>query len=93
MTLLEIGQALRQARKARKMTLQHVADALGMGIATLSRLERGELEDISAGRLLRVADYVGMQRVVRPAGFGMTLDEAMADADGELAVAKQQERP
>lgn len=85
MTLQEIGQALRAARKERGHTLQTVASALGMGIATLSRLERGDLDDIGARRLLRVADYLGLQLVVRPAGHGMTLDEAMQDAAMDFA--------
>jgi len=84
MTLTEIGQALRAARKQRGYTLQKVADDLGMSIATISRLERGDLDDIGVRRLLRVADYVGMQLLVRPAGFGMTLEDALADADKDF---------
>lgn len=84
MTLTEIGQALRTARKQRGLTLQKVADDLGMGIATISRLERGDLDDIGARRLLRVAEYVGLQVLVRPAGFGMTLDEAMEEAESDF---------
>jgi transcriptional regulator with XRE-family HTH domain len=84
-TLSEIGQAIRDARKQRGHTLQTVADALGMGIATLSRLERGDLDDIGARRLLRVAEYLDLQLVVRPAGHGMTLEEAMKDAATDFA--------
>jgi transcriptional regulator with XRE-family HTH domain len=85
MTLTEIGQALRGARKKQGHTLQTVAGALGMGIATLSRLERGDLDDIGSRRLLRVAEYLGLQLVVRPAGHGMTLEEAMEDAASDFA--------
>lgn len=84
MDLTEIGQALRVARKQRGLTLQKVADDLGMSIATISRLERGNLDDIGVRRLLRVAEYVGLQLLVRPAGFGMTLDEAMEEADRDF---------
>jgi transcriptional regulator with XRE-family HTH domain len=84
MTLTEIGQALRAARKQRGFTLQKVADDLGMSIATISRLERGDLDDIGVRRLMRVAEYVGMQLLVRPAGFGMTLEEAMQEADSDF---------
>ncbi|MBO9512518.1 MAG: helix-turn-helix transcriptional regulator [Variovorax sp.] len=84
MNLAEIGQALRVARKRRGLTLQKVADDLGMSIATISRLERGDQDEIGVRRLLRVAEYVGMQLLVRPAGFGMTLDEAMEEADGDF---------
>jgi transcriptional regulator with XRE-family HTH domain len=86
MTLSEIGIEIRQARKQRGLTLQAVASDLGMGIATLSRLERGDLDDIGMRRLLRVIEYLGLQLVLRPAGFGMTLDEAMKDADEALVV-------
>ncbi|MBT2333111.1 helix-turn-helix transcriptional regulator [Variovorax paradoxus] len=85
MNLSEIGQAIRDARKKQGQTLQTVASALGMSIATLSRLERGDLDDIGARRLLRVAEYMGLQLVVRPAGHGMTLEEAMDDAAKDFA--------
>ncbi|CAN5384499.1 hypothetical protein BH10PSE18_BH10PSE18_44240 [soil metagenome] len=85
MTLSEIGQAIRDARKQRGYTLQAVATALGMGIATLSRLERGALDDIGARRLMRVAAYLDLQLVVRPAGHGMTLEEALEDAASDFS--------
>lgn len=88
MTLTEIGQALRAARKQRGFTLQKVADDLGMSIATISRLERGDLDDIGVRRLLRVAEYVGLQLLVRPAGFGMTLEEALEDSNSDLVGGK-----
>jgi transcriptional regulator with XRE-family HTH domain len=92
MTLQEIGQAIRITRKARGHTLQTVATALGMGIATLSRLERGDLDDIGARRLLRVVEYLDLQLVVRPAGHGMTLDEALEDAARDFASQTQDPR-
>jgi transcriptional regulator with XRE-family HTH domain len=93
MNLTEIGQAIRTARKQRGFTLQSVADDLGMSIATISRLERGDLDDIGVRRLLRVAEYVGMQVLVRPAGFGMTLDEAMEEADRDFLGEGKSPRP
>ncbi|CAN7743994.1 helix-turn-helix transcriptional regulator [Variovorax sp. LjRoot290] len=93
MNLTEIGQALRAARKQRGLTLQKVADDLGMSIATISRLERGDLDDIGVRRLLRVAEYVGMQVLVRSAGFGMTLDEAMKEADRDFQSEGRGPRP
>ena len=91
MSLSEIGQAIRAARKKQGHTLQTVASALGMGIATLSSLERGDLDDIGTRRLMRVTEYLGLQLVVRPANHGMTLEEAMQDAAGDFAA--QGERP
>ncbi len=93
MTLTEIGQALRDARKLRRLTLQKVADDLGMSIATISRLERGALDDIGVRRLLRVAEYVGLQLLVRPVGFGMSLDEAMEESDRDFLAEARIERP
>ena len=90
MTLSEMGQALRDARKKQGHTLKVVASALGMGIATLSRLERGDLDDIGARRLLRVAEFLDLQLVLRPANHGMTLEEAMQDAASDFAA--QEER-
>ena len=93
MNLTEIGQALRTARKQRGLTMQTVADDLGMSIATISRLERGDLADIGVRRVLRVAEYVGMQVLVRPAGFGMALEEAMEDAKRDLLAEGKVPRP
>lgn len=81
MNVTELGFALREARKRRNLTLQKVAGDVGMSVATLSRLETGNLEgDITVGRLIRVGECVGLELVYRPAGFGMTLDEAVADS-------------
>ncbi|TAL65729.1 MAG: helix-turn-helix domain-containing protein [Burkholderiaceae bacterium] len=80
MNLAEIGLAVRDARRSKGLTLQVVAKDLGMGIATLSRLERGDLDGIGARSLLRVVEYVGLQLVTRQQGHGMTLSEAQEDA-------------
>lgn len=79
MSLKDIGQSIRDARKTKGDSLQKVADALGMSINTLSLLERGDVEELGVRKMLRVMNYVGLDLVARPRGFGMTLEDALSE--------------
>lgn len=62
-TAKELGDAIRQARRAKGLTLAEVALAAGTGVRFVSELERGkataELE-----RTLRVLGVIGMHAFV-----------------------------
>jgi transcriptional regulator with XRE-family HTH domain len=53
-----IGQRLRGLRRSKKLTLQHVAGAVGVSFQQIQKYERG-VDGISAARLWRVARAVG----------------------------------
>jgi transcriptional regulator with XRE-family HTH domain len=52
--LLHIGEAIRSARKDRRMTLEALAGEVGLSVTFLSRLERGQVA-CSIGNLLEIA--------------------------------------
>lgn len=52
--LLHIGEAIRSARKQRRMTLDALASEVGLSVTFLSRLERGQVA-CSIGNLLEIA--------------------------------------
>ena len=69
-----LGQQLRAARYARKMTLRELAERSGVHFVTLSRFENGST-DLGARRLNRVAQALGLEVVLRPTSRGYTLDD------------------
>src|SRR3990172_8213853 len=75
MLLSELGSVLRQARKARKLTLQQVANQAAVHLTTLSALERGQVSDLGVRKVLRIAATLGLELVLRPAGQSYTLDD------------------
>ena len=52
--LIHIGEAIRSARKERRMTLDALAGEVGLSVTFLSRLERGQVA-CSIGNLLEIA--------------------------------------
>lgn len=60
-----LGAWVRQARKARRLTLEHVAERAGTGIRFLSEFERGK-ETAELGKAMRVLDSLGLSLL--PAG-------------------------
>jgi transcriptional regulator with XRE-family HTH domain len=63
--LLELGGALRAARKRAGLTQADVCARAQISRDTISRLERGEPVDTSS--LLRIASALGYQVTLRPA--------------------------
>ena len=63
--LLELGGAIRAARKRARLTQADVCARALISRDTLSRLERGEPVDTST--LLRIAKSLGYQITLRPA--------------------------
>lgn len=56
---MEIGQAIRDARKAKKMTLEELAHLVGTDSGNLSRLERGK-QGASQETLIKILDVLGL---------------------------------
>lgn len=56
---MEVGQAIRAARKAKKMTLEELAHLVGTDSGNLSRLERG-LQGASQELLIKILDALGL---------------------------------
>lgn len=59
LTKMEIGKAIRAARKARKWTLEELGGRVGVDTGNLSRLERGE-QGASQGLLIKICEVLGL---------------------------------
>lgn len=82
-TLIDVGKRIRQLRQQRKMTLQHLAETVGLSTAMLSLVERG-LASPSLTSLAAMAH-----------GFGISLTDLIAgrqSSDEEL-VSRLSEQP
>lgn len=61
----EIGAVIRARRVKEKVTLEEMAALTGIGINTLSRLERG-VGNTQLGVLLKVLDALGLEMSLAP---------------------------
>ena len=79
MVLTELGAALRNARKQRKLTLQELSAQTGVHYSTLSELERGRMTEFGVRKLMRVAATLGLELNLRPSGQPYTLDDVASE--------------
>lgn len=84
MDIVELGQAFRAARIGRRLTQQDAARHAGVSVATISRLERGDLLELGVVKLISLFGLVGLDLTTRPKGHTRTLD----DIQRENSVAK-----
>ena len=73
--LFPLGNAIREARRRKKLTQSTLAKATGIGRSTLSQIENGSVTDIGIRKIIRVLDYLGLELTTRPQGAPPTLEE------------------
>ncbi len=73
--MFTIGSEIRQARKERKLSQEHVAKALGMSRTTIGQIENGTVQDVGVRKLVRLLEFLGLELRVRPSGEPPTLEE------------------
>ena len=61
MSLEDLGQALKQARKQKQWTQAEVARQLGMSRATVSALENGTVNEIGIRKVMAVCSLLGLE--------------------------------
>jgi len=61
MTLRELGQKLRETRKARDVSQHEIASSLGMSRATISAIENGTIGEIGVRKLMALATALGLE--------------------------------
>lgn len=61
MTLPELGQKLREARKAHHLSQGELAGSLGMSRATISAIENGTVGEIGVRKLMALATALGLE--------------------------------
>lgn len=64
MTLPELGQKLREARKARRLSQGELAGSLGMSRATISAIENGTVGEIGVRKLMALSTALGLELLV-----------------------------
>jgi transcriptional regulator with XRE-family HTH domain len=64
MTLGEIGQKLREARKARHLSQGELAGSLGMSRATISAIENGTVGEIGVRKLMALATVLDLELLI-----------------------------
>lgn len=79
MNLLDIGMALRTARREHQLTQTTLARALGMSRATVSALESGRCDEIGVRKLAALLESVGLELLVAPRRTRPTIDELRAE--------------
>lgn len=73
-----LGDTLRVARTARRLTLQQVQNATSVSLSYLSRLENRRIEKPGADILAKIADAYGIpaQTLLQMAGYGVSNEQA-----------------
>ena len=75
MDIIELGNSFRTARIEHRLTQADVALRTGLSVATVARLERGELLELGVVKLLNLFNVVGLELYPRPLGHQRTLDD------------------
>jgi len=83
--LFLLGNAIREARRRKKLTQSALAKAAGIGRSTLSQIENGAVTDIGIRKIIRVLDYLGLELATRPQGAPPTLEELRRERNSSPA--------
>lgn len=75
MTLPELGQKLREARKARHLSQGELAASLGMSRATISAIENGTVGEIGVRKLMALGTALGLELLLDTRRNHPTLQE------------------
>lgn len=93
MSLEEIGAAIREARKSRKMTQTDLAQAVGLSRYTIIQLESGQVSDIGIRKVLSILNTLALEMSIQKMQTKRpTLNEMYALRDKEDEERAQQYR-
>jgi transcriptional regulator with XRE-family HTH domain len=56
-----LGTRLKETRTKRQLTLHEVAEKTGISIATLSRIERGDFQNLKSDTLVTLTEWMGTE--------------------------------
>ncbi len=73
--LKDIGNQVREARKAKGLTQAALAAQVGVSRSTLFLLESGKVQDLGIRKVIRILERLGLELSTRPAGAPPTLEE------------------
>lgn len=80
---MEIGQIIRNARKAQKLSLEQLANQVDYDTGNLSRLERGQ-QSTTPDKLKRIMDVLGIKLTQLGQGMDSTQDAGMSNVQMAL---------
>jgi len=66
LNLLELGNSIKRLRKERKLTQEELAKMTNLSRATLSKLENGNIAQISVVILSNILNHLGHELDIKP---------------------------
>ncbi len=81
-TIPELGEAVAQRRKLLNLKQGRVAELSGISQPLLSRLEKGQLSEFGARKLMAVLAVLGLELNFTEAGTAGNLDELRRERGG-----------
>jgi transcriptional regulator with XRE-family HTH domain len=81
MNLIDLATAFKAARLSARLTQREVAQATGVSLPTISKLERCALTEIGAVKLLALFRKVGLELAPRRVGQQRTLNDIAEELD------------
>ena len=85
MSLTEMGQAVRDARRLLRLSQAALAQELGMSRATLSAFETGKINELGIRKVMLICMRVGLEMSVAPRRQYPTLQELRRSRNGQKA--------
>ena len=90
MFLVDVGERVRAARKAKGLTQTEVAERAGVSRARLDALENGRPSDIGFNNVVRMLHAVGLELQVVSGTRRPTLDDLMRENHEEEAAQERE---
>ncbi|MGS0895718.1 helix-turn-helix domain-containing protein [Burkholderia stagnalis] len=78
-TLADVGEMLREARRAAGLSQQELAERAGVARTTLARMETLARGDMSVSALVRLLEAAGYDLRTVKRGHGRTLDDILIE--------------
>jgi transcriptional regulator with XRE-family HTH domain len=83
MFLVDVGERVRTARKAKGLTQRELAERSGVSRARIDTLENGRPSDIGFGNVVRILNGVGLDLRITSSPRRPTLDDLMRENEEE----------
>jgi len=72
LNLLELGSSVKKLRKEKHITQEQLANIAGISRATLSKLENGQIAQVSIVTLNTILNHLGYEIEIKPSNPFMT---------------------
>lgn len=79
MDFQELGEALSQLRRSKKISQQTLANHIAVSRATINSFENARPGDVGVRKVLKIIDYLGYELCIREKSAFPTLEELRGD--------------